>query len=54
MELQGGIEVWRQAAGMQTWRHRGMEVWSSGALKARLNPHLFCDNIIWVVLATRG
>ena len=28
-------EVWTCAAGVQTWRHRGVEVWNSGgALRA--------------------
>src|SRR6266480_7597984 len=24
----GGVKVWRCAAGVQTWRHRGMKLWS--------------------------
>ena len=27
----GGLEVWRLAAGVQMWRHTGVELWSSEA-----------------------
>src|SRR6266480_4454458 len=31
----GGVKVWRCAAGVQTWRHRGMKLWSFAVKSCR-------------------